>query len=91
MRSGLKSVTIFRMMIRNFAPSRASRIFDCADALPRLDRLERDVVARLDERQRRRRRRREAVRQQVEELAQVLAARAAEPGRRGRGSSRPVR
>ena len=63
------------------APSRASRIFDVPDALARLDRLERDVVARLDERQRRRRRRREAVRQQVEELAQALAARAAEAGR----------
>src|SRR6266567_7218857 len=29
MRSGLKSVTILKMMIRNFAPSRARRILDC--------------------------------------------------------------
>jgi hypothetical protein len=28
-RSGLNSVTIFRMMMKNFAPSRASLIFDC--------------------------------------------------------------
>ncbi len=55
-----------------------------ADARPRLDRLERDVVARLDERQRGRGRRREPVRQQVQELAQVLAARRPEAGRQVR-------
>jgi hypothetical protein len=80
-RSGLKSVTTRRMIRRNFTPSRASRIFDLPDALPGLDRLERDVVARLDEGQRGRGRRREPVRQQVDELAQHLAARAAEAGR----------
>ena len=48
---------------------------------PRLDGLERDVVARLDERQRGGGRRRESVGQQVEELAQVLAARAAKARR----------
>ena len=47
-----------------------------ADARPRLDRLERHVVAGLEKAQRRRRRRREAVRQQMQELEQVLAARA---------------
>ena len=52
-----------------------------ADALARVDRLEGDVVARLDERQRRRRRRRESVGQEMEELEQMLAARRPEPGR----------
>ena len=57
----------------------------------RVDRLERDVVAGLEERERRRRRRREAVRQQVQELEQARRA-----ARRGsptsdRESSRSVR
>ena len=55
-----------------------------ADALPGIGRLERHVVPGLDERQRRRRRRREPVRQQVEELAQALAAGAAKPRRQVR-------
>ena len=65
-----------------------------ADPRPRVGRLEGHVVAGLDERQRRRRRRREAVRQQVQELAQVRAARrrgspTSDPESRGRsGSSR---
>ena len=88
-RSGLNSVTIFRTIRKNFAPSRASLIFDVPDARRRLDRLEADVVAGLDERQRRRRRRGEPVGQQVEELAQ--AATGAPRGSRtsGPGSSRP--
>ena len=49
------------------------------DSRPHVNRLERDIVARLDERQRGRRRRREPVRQQVEELQEVVAARGAEP------------
>ena len=79
-RSGLKMVMIFSRIRKNFAPSRASLIFDLPDALLGLDRHERHAVARLDERQRRRRRRREAVRQQVQELEQAVAARRAEPG-----------
>ena len=79
-RSGLKSVTMRRMIRRNFAPSRASRIFDVPTRGRASTGSNVDVVAGLDERQRRGRRRREAVRQQVDELAQVArAARARKP------------
>ena len=50
-----------------------------ADALACVDRLKRDVVARLDERQRRGRRRRESIGQEVKELEQMFAAGRAEP------------
>ena len=69
------------MIIRNFAPSLRQPDLRLADAAARFDRLEGDVVARLDERERRRRRCREAVGQQVEELAQMLAPRRAKAGR----------
>ena len=60
-------------------PRAVSGEFDLglAGARARIDWLESDVVARLDERQRGRRGRREAVGQQMQELAQVLAPRAA--------------
>ena len=69
--SGLKIVITFSRIRKNFAPSRASRIFDCPDPLARLDRLEAHVVAGAQKGQRRRRRRREAVRQQMQELEQI--------------------
>ena len=77
-RNGLKSVMMRRMISRKRTPSRASLIFEAPGALPRVDRLERHVVARLDERQCRRRRRGESVGQEVDELAEVFAARGAE-------------
>ena len=95
MRSGLKMVMTFSKIRKNFAPSLASRIFERAHTRQRGDRLEGDIVACLDERQRRRRRRRKTVRQQVDELEQVFAprrpdSRTSGPGSAARSGSSPA-
>ena len=73
-RSGLKMVTIFRMMTKNFAPSRASLIFDAPTRGRAFVGSNAHVVSRLDEGERRRSRCREPVGQEVQELEQVFPA-----------------
>ena len=62
MRSGLKMRDDLQQDQQELGAVAREADLRLPDALPRVDRLERDVVAGLDERQRRRRRRREAVR-----------------------------